>query len=144
VIERVHAHIVESLLSINGVFVERYYGQLSDYSSPDLKKDELPKILVDFVGDNRDGMRRMLHFNLYFVHIAYSANKDYRQKSLSDLSVLMEETEKRLDKITDFMVQTNRSRKIFDAAIKEGYLSVFSRSVTAHITDEGVYEWTMS
>jgi len=142
VIEKVHNHIVETLSAIGGVSVDRYYGQLSDPKDPDIQKEELPKILVDFVGDEREGSNRALYFNLYFVHIAYSANESYRQQTNATISKMMEEVEKRLDKVTRFFVRTNRSRKLFDAAIDEGYLSLFSRSITAYTTDEGVYEWT--
>jgi len=143
-IERTHQAIVEVLQQGEDIFVERYYGQLSDYKSPDLIKDEFPKILVDFVGDRRDGMDRTLSFNLYYLHIAYSSNKDYRQESLSTLAAMMEKAEKQLDKIDKMAITTKASRKIFDAKIDQGYLSVFSRGIEAHITDEGVYQWTDS
>ncbi len=140
-IERSHQTIVDALRQDKKIYVDRYYGQLSDYKAPDLSKDEFPKILVDFTGDRRDGMDRVLSFNLYFVHIAYSANKDYRQASLSTLAAMMEKAEKHLDKIETIPITTKSSRKIFDAKIDQGYLSVFSRGIEAHITDEGVYQW---
>jgi hypothetical protein len=132
--------IIASLRSITK-YVEPYYGQLSDYNSPQLPKEELPKILVDFIGDSREGMGRALHFNLYFVHLSYSANKDYRSSALQTLAQMLESSESALEKITEYNLVTNRSKKLFDAAISEGYLSLFSRQITLHTTDKGAMQW---
>ena len=139
-IESVIKEIIEALKQ-KELNAYRYFGQLSTPSEPELMQSKLPMILVDFVGDEAKGYERILYFNLYFIHISYSQNKDYRVQTQSTLISMLESAEDALFNMDTALIQTRRGKKIYDAKIDKGYLTVFSREITATITREESIKW---
>ena len=135
--------ILEALREIDRVTVTPYLGEISDPERPDLNQHQLPIIFVDYVGDESDGETRKLFFNLYVVHVTYSNAPAYRHGAHDEVFTLLEEIDTRLRHVETAHLLPRRSRKIFDDRTPKGYLSIYSRSVEAQITDEGVSEWNL-
>ena len=133
--------IVSVLDAIEGVTARRYLGEISDPAHPDLNQHTLPLIFVDFVGDDGDGQTRTLTFNLYFVHVAYSMNETYRHGTHNEIFTLLEAADNALRHCTCATLNPGRLRKIYDDQTAKGYLTIYSRVVTAQLIDEGVHTW---
>lgn len=129
-IEEIQNNIITALSGIANT--KRYFGELSDPKSPELTDGELPLILVDFVGDSILGNDRTLLFNIYFVHISYSANEETRGKKIIEATNLINEADKALLKsYIGANVELKSLKKIYDSKSKKGYLTIFTRQIGA-------------
>jgi hypothetical protein len=142
-IQEVRDAIVREIGQIDGLSVLPYLGQLADPAKPDIDSHAIPAVLVDFVGDENDGQIRTMKFNLYIVHVTYSANKEYRNAAHAEVYQLLEAIDGRLRKMTDAQVFPEKSRKIFDNNTAKGYLTVFTLAISAQIIDQGVHTWSI-
>lgn len=140
-IQEVRDGIVSVLDEIDGVSALRYLGEISDPTRPDLNHHTLPLIFVDFVGDEGDGQTRTLTFNLYFVHVAYSMHETYRHGTHDEIFSLLESADNALRHCRCATLNPGRLRKIYDDQTDKGYLTIFSRVLTAQLIDEGVHTW---
>jgi len=142
-IRETRSAIVEALDALPDVSVAPYRGEISDPKKPSINFHHLPAIFVDYIGDESDGERRTLYFNLYIVHLSFSANETYRDGARGELFDLLEQTDSALRHVSDVTLLPRRSKKIYDDRTPKGYLSIYTRAVEAQITDEGVNEWNL-
>ena len=142
-IQKVRDAIVRELEQIDGLAVLPYFGQLADPARPDIDSHAIPAVLVDFVGDENDGQIRTMQFNLYIVHVTYSANKEYRNGTHTEVYQLLEAIDDRLRKMINAQIFPEKSRKIFDNNTDKGYLTVFTLAISAQIIDQGVHTWNI-
>jgi hypothetical protein len=133
-IQEVRNSIIEALSPLD-ITVKKYLGELSTSKEPELLQNELPIIFVDFKGDVADGFLRKLKFNLYFVHITFSSNSKYREKTSQELEEILQRSEELLYKVNNIDITTKSSKKIFDAKTDRGYLTIFSRDIEATISN---------
>lgn len=139
-IEEITTAIEDSLKTLN-ITVKRYLGELSSHKEPQILKDELPVVFIDFTGDSPKGYERDLFYNLYFVHISYSKNEKNRSAKTKELISLLEKADLKLYKTKEASIKVNKTKKIFDAKITEGYLTIFTKNLTATISNEEVTQW---
>ena len=131
VIGETERKLIETLGSVANC--RRYYGELGDMEEPYLKDGELPLILVDFIGDMVDEGRELI-FHIYFIHLTPS--KSAREQKFKEAISLIEAADKEIVNMRiEGTTRLKRLRKIFDAATKKGYLSVFTREVGITLYD---------
>lgn len=125
---------------INEVHVAKeYFGELSDKNRLKMVKNDLPMVLVDFVGSTGDGdYGEDATFNLYLLHATYSKNETLR--SATNLSLLdFRRSIKRLIVQQSFggssPVEVGKTKKLLDAAVDGAYLTVYTMTVKAVIYD---------
>ena len=126
--------LIDAIRSVDSsITVREYRGELSAPETAKLLPQELPAVLVDFVRDNiRDEAHKTAVFNLYFVHVAYTKNRDTRETAKWELVDLLEAVDAALqaqrfrgvDKIRPTL-----GNKLFDGRTGSGYLSAFARTI---------------
>ena len=121
--------------------VDYYFGELSDYNKPDLGVDDLPIVLVDFKGDKESSITTELLFNLYIVNIAFSNNKNTRKNAHLELYKLLEQIDTALFTLNT-PAKVKQSRKIFDAKIERGYLTIFAKDIAIQTTPKELEQWS--
>ena len=126
-IDTITSNIEDAIRNIDNISVERYFGQLSTKEEPDIEQNKLPIIFVDFTGYSNKELRD-LNYNLYYVHISYSQAKEYKQKAQKTITKLLTQVEEELLKIAP-TVKILQAKKIFDAKISKGYLTIFTQQV---------------
>lgn len=126
-------------LNEKGLTTKEYFGELSDKNRLKMVKNELPLILVDFVGSDGGGdYEENVTFNLYLLHATYSKNEKLRTST--NLSLLdFRRTLKRLIVQHSFgnssPIEVNKTKKLLDAAVDGAYLSVYTMSIKAVVYD---------
>ena len=121
--------------------VDRYFGELSSYDKPELEASELPIILIDYKGDKDQGITTELLFNLYIVNIAFSNNKNTRKNAHLELYKLLEQIDTALFTLNT-PAKVKQSRKIFDAKIERGYLTIFAKDIAIQTTPKELEQWS--
>ena len=112
-----------------------YRGELSDLEDIKTLGNDLPLVLVDFVGDKYDGaLKQYARFNLYIVHLAYNENKS-KQNSI-DLLDLSDELDyllsgESLD--SSRPISLISMQKMYDGKSGRAYLSAYVRTIEARI-----------
>ena len=137
-IAKVQESIIERVTALGDITCRRYYGELSSPKEPKLTEGELPLVLVDFVGDKpKDSTRVILQFNIYIVHVSYSANIHTRAKKHQEVLSLMESVDRVISLPFGSSIVTLKTlKKIYDGISSKGYLTVFMRQVElAHNRD---------
>jgi len=137
-IAKVQESIIERVADLGDITCRRYYGELSSPKEPKLTEGELPLVLVDFVGDKpQDATRVILQFNIYIVHVSYSANIHTRAKKHQEVLSLMESVDRVISLPFGSSIVTLKTlKKIYDGISSKGYLTVFMRQVElAHNRD---------
>lgn len=123
--------IIQRVLSLGDLSCRRYYGELSSPKEPKLKEGELPLVLVDFIGDKpKDAGRVTLMFNIYIVHVSYSANVHTRAKKHQEVLALIQCVDRTLSlPFETSIVVLKNLKKIYDGISNKGYLTVFMRQI---------------
>ena len=130
-IAKVQEEMIERVLKLGDISCRRYYGELANPKMPKLKTGEFPLVLIDFVGDKpKDASRVTLIFNIYIVHISYSANVHTRAKKHQEVLSLIEIVDRTVSlPFNTSIVVLRNLKKIYDGVSDKGYLSVFMRQI---------------
>lgn len=133
--------IIEAIQEIGDVNVDRYYGELSNPSRPQLADGKLPLVLVDFVGDKPLGQTEVqMTYNLYVAHVSLSKNPNTRTKKHEEVLLLIDLVDKAVSLTLAedaALIRLGSLKKIFDAKSDKGYLSVYMRQL--HVTKQRNY-----
>ena len=112
-----------------------YRGELSDLENIKMLGNDLPLVLVDYVGDHYDGaLKQYARFNLYIVHLAYNEKK-LKTNSL-DLLDLCDELDyllsgESLDNSRPISLKS--LQKMYDGKSGRAYLSAYVRTIEARL-----------
>lgn len=123
---------------------KEYFGELADKTRLKLIKNDLPMVLVDFVGADSDGAYEDIStFNLYILHAAYSKNEELRSNTKLALLDYIRSI-KRLIAQQSFgnssPIEIKKTKKMLDAAVDGAYLTVYTMSISATIFDTETLE----
>ena len=109
-----------------------YRGELSTLHKAKLLAQELPLVMVDFVGDTHIGaLKKVAEFNLYLVHVSFSGNTTARETTRLELVELLERVDETISSkcfAGSKYVQLKQARKLFDGQSGTGYLTAFVRT----------------
>lgn len=132
----IQEQIITALKQTTAKKVEPYLGQLSDYKEPELGVDDLPIIYIDYTGSTPDGITKEFKFNIYIVNIAFSKNQKNRAAAHNELLKLLDEIDKKLNDIISQDVEVLKTKKIFDAKVEKGYLTIYTKDLKVQTTNE--------
>ena len=132
----IQKQIIAVLKQTTAKKVEPYLGQLSDYKEPELGVDDLPIIYIDYTGSIPDGIRKEFKFNIYIVNIAFSKNEKNRAAAHNKLLKLLDEIDEKLNDIVSQDFEVLKTKKIFDAKIEKGYLTIYTKDLKVQTTNE--------
>lgn len=122
--------LTEALSAV--VNTREYRGELSTPEKAKLLAQELPLVMVDFVGDTHVGaLKKVAEFNLYLVHVSFSRNTTARETTRLELVELLERVDETISSKSfadSKYVQLGRARKLFDGQSGTGYLTAFVRT----------------
>lgn len=112
---------------------EEYFGEFATPGKIQIDKSKLPIIYVDFLGENPISSYELkLEFSLYIAHVAFSKNKNTREKSQSEVSTLLININKNL--YAQFLensqpIQLKQSKKILDTKVENSYITIFKKNL---------------
>lgn len=126
------------------VTAKEYFGELADTNRLKMVKNDLPMVLVDFVGCDGDGdYDEESTFNLYLLHATYSKNEKLRTATKVSLLEFRRNV-KRLVVQQSFgdssPIKIGKTKKLLDAAVDGAYLTVYTMTITATIYDTEALE----
>lgn len=113
--------------------VQPYAGELERLNAGEFVKSSLPIIYIDFVEDDTSQYKTVdLYFSFYIVHMSFSNNKDTQMNTKNELFDLLQNLYKSLfhELIRESdPIRLLRLKKIFDANISGGYLTVYQKDI---------------
>lgn len=127
-------------LNKDGLNSKKYFGELENPKTYNFKVNEMPLIFIDFVGDKPvDLIRKEYSFNLYISHISFSKNEKTRTSKHHAIYDLLKEIDNKLS-MKSFAnsepIKIGKSKKIYDAVVKAGYLTVFTKELSVILNNQ--------
>lgn len=112
-----------------------YRGELSDLENIKSLGNDLPLVLVDYVGDRHEGaLKKYARFNLYIVHLAYNEKKlETNTLGLLDLCDELDLLLSGESLDNSRPISLLSMQKMYDGKSGRAYLSAYVRTLEARI-----------